>query len=219
MKISTIILLVVFFCLALTSKSQFTKGEKLLGGNAFINFSSTKSESVNNPTYKTRPLSLSISPRMSWVTKESQMMGIMLSAGYSYSKSFAEGSQDYQTSNSFAFSTGYFLRHYKSFNSQVGWFIEYNISGGYSRYKNKNIYMAVDTKSTGKSYSVGTLVYPGFYYKISPRTLFEASFGGLNAVYSKIKNETSSNSLFSVGASFPTNLALGVQFFLVNKNR
>lgn len=216
-KSSAIILFTVFSCLAFTAKSQFIKGQKLLGGSANIIFSSGKSESVGNPTNKNPSFYLGISPRFSWVTKENQMMGVVLGAGYFYSKSFSQGSQDYQTGNSFTLGAGYFFRQYKSFSPQTGWFIEYNISGGYGRSTNKLLNMGVETKNKEKNYSAGVLVYPGFYYRLSPRTLIEASFGGLNAVYSKSKGQTSANDRFTVAASFPTNLTLGVQFFLGNK--
>lgn len=218
MKISTIILFIVFSCLAFTAKSQFTKSQKLLGGSTSVNFISGKSESPGYPVGKNRSFYLGISPRFSWVTKENQMMGIVLGTGYSHSKSFNEGSQDYQSGNSFALSAGYFLRHYKGFSQSAGWFIEYNISGGYSRGTNKFLNMGVENKNKTKSYSAGILIYPGFYYKLSPRTLIEASFGGLSAGYYKSKGETSSSNQFAVAASFPTNLTIGVQFFVSNKS-
>lgn len=145
-------------------------------------------------------------------------MGVVLGAGYSYSKFSSQDSQIYQKGYSFALGAGYFFRHYKSFSQQVGWFIEYNINGSYGRSTNKFLNMGVENKNTEKIYSANALIYPGFYYRVFPRTLIEASFGGLNAGYSKSKNETSSGHQFAIAASFPTNLTLGVQFFVGNKS-
>lgn len=50
MKTFTIILFTVFSCITFTAKSQFIKGQRLLGGSASVIFGSGKSESVGNPT-------------------------------------------------------------------------------------------------------------------------------------------------------------------------
>ncbi|MDB5193089.1 MAG: hypothetical protein JWQ96_2652 [Segetibacter sp.] len=198
--------------------SQFSKGDRLIGGGVnFYGNNSSYSVPSPNTTYNTNGLSTAVSPRYSWVFKNNKMFGLSLSGNFSRSKNDVNGSEE--TFTTYGAGLGVFQRNFKDFSSQFGWFIEYGAAFNHSVTKSENILPNYRSESKQNFVSLGLNASPGLYYKLSPKTVVEASFGGIGArYYSTIGGDYDSKG-FSFGLNFPSNFTFGVQFLLGSKSK
>lgn len=211
-------ILLLCMLVSVSAKSQFTKGDRLIGGAVNVYSSSNSSTYLNNPPSTYNNIGSGLVPRYSWVTKDNIMNGIFLNANYSHSKTVNSSDPNtYYKNDSYGLGLGYFIRKYKNFNPQFGWFMEYNAVAGYSFIQQKQIYPGSSITYKSSALSAGLNVLPGLYYKVSSAALIEVGFGGVNASYSKGKSESSKTNAFNIGLNFPSNFTVGMQFLLGHK--
>lgn len=220
MKRNQHIFLLLCMLISAGAKSQFNKGDRLIGGAVNV-YSSNNGYTYQNTTVTTNTSNYFGSgfvPRYSWVCKNNVMNGIFLNGNYSHSKSYStSNSNEYSKSDYFSVGAGYFIRKYNDFNRELGWFLEYN--GLISYGVNKQAQTIAGNASNYKSSSVtaGINIFPGLYYKVSPAVLIEAGLGGINASYSKGKGNNTESHGFNVGLNFPSNFTFGLNFFMAPK--
>jgi hypothetical protein len=204
------------FVLLVTSSSfaQFSKGDKLLGGS--INFHGN-SNSLTTPgvNYGSNGFATNLSPRFGFFYKENKMVGISLSGNYSRGKSTIAANVE-EKNTTYGAGIGLFARNYKAFSSQFGWFLDY--AGGVNHFSNKSERtLTPDFKTKQLSFNFG--IAPGLYYKVSPKALIDASFGGIGANYSTHYNGNNKSRNFSAGLNFPSNFSFGIQFLLTARTK
>lgn len=217
MKRNQPIILLLCLLISVNAKSQFSKGDKLIGG-AISSYSSNSTYVYTNNPGSNNSFGSGFIPRYSWVTKNNRMNGVFLNANYSHSKTTGSSTPNgYSISNYYSFGVGYFVRKYNDFNQQLGWFLEYN--GVVSYLGNKQEQSLMGNISYYKSWEVaaGVNVSPGLYYRASRAVLVEAAFGGVNAKYSKGQGYGTQSEGFNIGLNFPSNFTFGLQFLVGRK--
>lgn len=218
MKRNRLAIVILCMLVSFAAKSQFAKGDRLIGGAINIYSAYNNYTYSNNPTNNNNSFGTGFVPRYSWVTKDNTMNGVYLSSNYSQSKTFSSSnSGQYSKNIYFSLGLGYFIRKYKDFNQQLGWFLEYNGILSYRLNKQtQNVTgNTLDDKST--SIGAGVNVSPGLYYRVSPAVLVEAGFGGANATYSKGRGSGTESHGVIIGLNFPSNFTFGLQFLLGRK--
>lgn len=215
------ILLPIVFLFVLTSfsaHSQFSQGDKVVGGAVNVYSGSYNSTYFPNPQVSSSSFNTGLAPRFSWVTGKNMMNGIIINGFYSHSKSENPDPNQYTvTTSNYSFGAGYFLRHFKDFAQQFGWFMDYSALGSYNVSKQKNVAIQSSSESKSTGFTAGINVVPGVYYKVSTRAVIEAGFGGVGATYGKSTSGPAKYSSFNIGFNFPSNFTFGMQFLLGNK--
>jgi hypothetical protein len=217
MKTSRHFFLFVFISISISASAQFSKGDRLIGGNLNAYFSNYNSTGNPNPPNIGNQLNTSLTPRYSWVSNDNVMNGIFLSGGYGRSKTSSSTASNEQISNSYSIGAGYFIRKFKDFNQQFGWFIEYNGLVSYRRSENKDLSSSFPYNPKFNELQAGVNVIPGLYYKVTPKAVIEATFGGIYANYGRAKSQSAVNRYFNIGLNFPASFSFGVQFLFNNK--
>lgn len=208
------LIFIVFIAISISASSQFSKGDKLIGGSVNFYSNNTNYSSTGNLTNNYNGINTGITPRFSWVIKDHLMNGIFLSGNYSHSKSTGGDPKDYSTTNNYNYGVGYFIRNFGNFSQQFGWFIEYNALLNYNSSKTEyssqgNVY---SNKTNGLS--AGLNIIPGLYYQASHNVVIEGAFGGVSATYYRSNSLGLKTRNFNVGLNFPSSFSLGVQFLL-----
>lgn len=203
---------VLCMLISVSAKGQFSKGDRLIGGSVNVYSGNGGSTFANGQQYTSNYYSSGLVPRYSWVLKNNIMNGIFLNANYSHSaNNYSSGPPDgYQKIDNYSFGVGYFIRKYKDFDQQFGWFLEYNALLGYNSYRQESAYPSGNFSiNKSSSVSAGLNALPGLYYKVSRAAVIEAGFGGINANYSNGISGDSRSHSFNVGLNFPSNFTFG----------
>jgi len=219
MKTSRHLILFVFISISISAKSQFTKGDRLIGGGVAFNASNNSNTSIPNTiTNLSSGVNTSLVPRYSWVSGNNVMNGVFISGSYSHAKNSSSTiPDDYAVNNSYSVGAGYFIRQFKDFSPQFGWFVEYNALFSYSELQSKNHNSSTSLLYKSSGISAGVNVIPGLYYKLSRQAVIEASFGGVGANYYRNTNSSYKDRRFNVALDFPSGFSVGFQFLLNNK--
>ncbi len=186
----TLFTLILTGLLCTSLQAQVAPGDKFLGGR--LNFS-YGNQTSNGITVDGSSFSFSISPRMGFLIKDNLAVGMV--GTFAYAK---QPNVFFLSSNNpnnpillsgesiIQYGIGPFLRHYTPFSESAGLTVDFytEIGGGNIE---QNTTGSIRPSSSLFNLSVGVL--PSFYYFFSPHFCLEASFGGLNYLYSRAKEK------------------------------
>lgn len=212
--------------------AQFTKGQKVLGGN--LGFSINKFENSpysNNSFYTSNYYAVSINPSVGWLSKPNLLSGIGLSYGYSYQKFMNSYDSSFQKLYNNAIAVNGFSQRFFTLAKNLFFTVNTSVSAGYNFGKQINSpNYNIISKTTG--FSVGVSLAPGLSYRLTQRLLFDAYLSNLISVsyaYSQTKynNYTAAGYLKSTQNSFNLssslsntnlgNVVLGFRWLLKSK--
>jgi hypothetical protein len=211
MRTKILLLLAIFFCIAITTNAQINKDKVLLGGG--IGYYKT-----SNPPLQYFYSNLQIGK----VIGDNIVIGIIgtySSNNYSYTVSSPNKTRGY--------STGIFYRKYKKLGDKFYFFGELDAS--YQHSKNESIYFSnVSQSLNAKSGGVSISFIPGISYSVWKKMQMELSIPGLaNLSYARVTTINSSlppsilpqkNDIYSAGINLNSNLlsnfAIGFKFLL-----
>lgn len=189
-----------------SAMAQYQKGDKLIGGIISFSTDNTTIDTRNNLN-SIANTSTTLKPRFSWVTGKHIMQGVFVTG--SYSRNSLNYTQSSSVNQNLTGGGGYFIRNFRGFTNQFGWYIDYSVGGELTN--NEGTFSSGRTSETYASANIA--VVPGIYYCITPNFALEATFGGLSARYYKTINNPFNSHGFNIGLNYP-NFSFGVQVLL-----
>ena len=220
-KKSTILVLLIV--ITSVANAQFTKGQKVLGGNG--GFSVGKSESSD---FTNRQNTITINPSFAKFTKANQLCGIGLVYGYSQQKSVSPNYA--QKSNIKNQNIGVNVFSQRFYNLAKNLYFTLNTSGSVSYLFGKTVIESSNTynESKSKGYAINVGLTPGFSYQLNNRWLFDAYLSNLvnvgfshNQSKSSTSNYKTKSNNFGISSSLSNtnlgNIGLGFRYLIKSK--
>ena len=220
-KKSTILILLIV--LTSVANAQFTKGQKVLGGN--IGFAVGKSESSDNFTSSQN--SFTINPSFAKFTKSNQLCGIGM--GYGYSRQKSESPNNAQNSYIINQTIGVNVFSQRLYSMAKKLYFTLNTPASIYYMFGKNIVKSSNSinESMGKGYSINLSLAPGVSYQLNNRWLFDAYLSNLvnvgfshNQSKSSTSNYKTKSNNFGISSSLSNtnlgNIGLGFRYLLRN---
>ncbi|HEX8356509.1 MAG TPA: hypothetical protein VF610_03820 [Segetibacter sp.] len=184
----------VLFCLlALAADAQFSKGEKVLGGN--LGFSTDTSENYYNSVSGYKHTYVSFAPSLGWFTKPQQLVGVGLIYGYNQQKLTNNNAGD--PTKSYAHNAGVtiFSQRFITLGPKLYFTMQAGLSVAYSFGKSFYKTGSTDVATNNNGYGVNANLAPGLSYRLLNRVLFEGYLSNLiNIGYNYTKSEPGNSS-------------------------
>jgi outer membrane protein len=200
------LLFAALLVIGFNASAQFTKGEKVLGGN--LSFSTSKYDDFNPPTNR-----FSIGAGLGFVKSEKKIVGASLSYAYStYNNTLTS------SANSNSVFAGVYVQNIKNIKGNLFGFLYNGLSSGY--YKQRYLDSNPSSSYSSNGFTFGANSNLGIGYRISKRFVANMTLTNLISLqYTQDKrkidasNATSKNSSFSISSGLTSfslnNTAIG----------